>query len=158
MHVNDSVNLTNELREILEHSSKSAGQAVAGSVASVSRQMSPLEFVNFWKDIGVVAMTTVGPKGQPHSAPVHATLHGKTLSLVIYDNTIRRADLRENPRVSFTGWDGKGAVVILYGRAKEIEGSLRDARTTSEGTPRRVVEVQVEISRIYAMRAPQASS
>jgi Pyridoxamine 5'-phosphate oxidase len=104
-----------------------------------------------------VAMATVGDKGQPHLAPVHAQIAGTSLKLVIYDNTIRRADLARNPRVGFTTWNDAGAAVIVYGRAREVAGSIREARAGQSGKPRRVIEVEVAITRIYAMRAPQRS-
>jgi hypothetical protein len=77
---------------------------VADSVAYPDRQMTAAELLEFWKSARIMAMTTVGPAGQPHTAPVHSTLAGTTLTLVIYDNTVRREDLKTNPRVSFTTW------------------------------------------------------
>ena len=103
-----------------------------------------------------MAMTTVGRNGQPHTAPVHSTLEDATLTLVIYDNTVRRRDLESNPRVSFTTWKD-GAVAILYGRAREVPGSLRETRPGRSGTPRKVVTIEVALTRAYAMRAPRPS-
>jgi hypothetical protein len=101
-----------------------------------------------------MAMTTVGANGQPHTAPVHSTLDGTKLTLVVYDNTVRREDIRTNPRVSFTTWKD-GAVAILYGRAREVPGSLRETRPGRSGKPRNVVTIEVELTRVYAMRAPE---
>jgi hypothetical protein len=115
------------------------------------------ELVEFWRGTGLVAMTTVGPKGQPHTAPVHAELQGTTLRLVVYENTVRRQDLRTNPRVAFTTWR-EGAAVIMYGRAREVPGSLRPARAGRSGDPRNVVGIAVELTRVYAMRAPASTT
>lgn len=145
------------LQALLDRSTRSATPAVADSVAYPDRQMTAAELVEFWKSARVMAMTTVGANGQPHSAPVHSTLDGTTLSLVIYDNTIRREDLKTNPRVSFTTWKD-GAVAILYGRAREVPGSLRDTRPGRSGTPRKVVTVEVALTRAYAMRAPDPAA
>jgi pyridoxamine 5'-phosphate oxidase-like protein len=71
--------------------------------------MSAAEFVEFWQSVRLVAMATVGEGGRPHIAPVHATLNGCILRLVIYYNTIRRADLTRNPRVAFSTWRADGA-------------------------------------------------
>ena len=116
--------------------------------------MTAAEFVEFWRAARLCAMTTVGPAGQPHMAPVHADIQGTTLHLVIYDNTVRRADLKTNPRVAFTTWD-HGAAAMVYGRAREIPDSLRAARASRGGIERRVVAIEVQLSRIYAMRAPE---
>jgi hypothetical protein len=142
------------LQALLDRSAATASPAVGDSVAYPDRQMTAAELVDFWQRARLMAMTTVGPNGQPHTAPVHSTLDGTRLTLVVYDNTVRRADLQTNPRVSFTTWKD-GAVAILYGRAREVPGSLRDTRPGRSGTPRRVVTIEVELTRAYAMRAPE---
>ncbi len=148
------------LQAVLDFSSETASASVAASVAEPSRTMNATELTEFWESVGLVAMTTVGASGQPHSAPVHARLLGDTLSLVIYEDTVRRRDLRHNPRVAFTTWSGLGTAVILYGRAEEVPGSLRDARPAASGKPRKVVEILVRLTRVYAMgpRRDQSSS
>jgi len=145
---------TTNLQDLLDRSSRTATPAVADSVAYPERQMTADELLAFWESARVMAMTTVGPNGQPHTAPVHSRLEGTTLTLVVYDNTVRRRDLLTNPRVSFTTWKD-GAVAILYGRAREVPGSLRETRPGRSGTPRRVVTIEVELTRAYAMRAPE---
>ncbi len=140
------------LQAVLDHSVRTATPAVADSVAYPERQMTAAELVDFWRSVRLVAMTTVGPRGQPHTAPVHADLVGATLRLVLYADTVRRADLARNPRVAFTTWRADGAVAIVYGRAREIPGSLRAARPGRSGAPRHVVDVEVAITRAYAMR------
>lgn len=130
-----------------------ATPSVADSVAYPERQMSAAEFVEFWQSVRLVAMATVGEGGRPHIAPVHAALNGCTLQLVIYDKTVRRVDLARNPRVAFTTWRADGAAAIVYGRAREVEGSLRPARPERSGKPRQVVEIEVKLTRVYAMRA-----
>jgi hypothetical protein len=128
---------------------------VAESIAYPPRQMTAAEFVEFWRGVRLVAMTTVGAKGQPHTAPVHAEIVGPVLRVVIYDDTIRRVDIRTNPRVAFTTWSPDGGAAIVYGRAREIPDSLRDARAAKSGNPRRVVSIEVALTRVYAMRAPE---
>src|SRR5687767_2938519 len=117
-----------DLDALLEASAAAAGPALADSVAFPPRRMTAAGLFEFWKGVGLVAMTTVGPGGQPHTAPVHAELRGSTLRLVVYEDTVRRRDLAGNDRVSFTTWNAEGAVAILYGRASEVDGSLRPAR------------------------------
>jgi hypothetical protein len=141
------------LQALLDRSTRTATSAVADSVAYPARQMTAAELMDFWKAARIQAMTTVGPNGQPHTAPVHSTLDGTTLTLVIYDDTVRRQDLHTNPRVSFTTWKD-GAVAILYGRAREVPGTLRDSRPGRSGKPRKVVTIDVQLTRAYAMRAP----
>jgi hypothetical protein len=141
------------LQALIDRSTRTATPSVADSVAYPARQMTAAELVDFWRSQRLVAMATVGPAGQPHIAPVHAELTGTTLRLVVYDDTVRRRDLARNPRVAFTTWAPDGAVAILYGRAREIPGSLREARPGRSGRPRRVVSVEVRLTRVYAMRA-----
>jgi hypothetical protein len=144
------------LQALIERSTRTATPAVADSVATPSRQMTAAELIDFMASARLVAMATVGSGGQPHIAPVHVQITGTTLRLVVYENTIRRQDLATNPRVAFTTWRD-GAVAILYGRAREVPGSLRDARTSQSGRPRRVVGLEVRLTRVYAMRAGEAA-
>jgi hypothetical protein len=141
------------LDALIRHSTRTATAAVADSLAYPARQMSAAEFVDFWRGARLVAMATVGRAGQPHIAPVHAEIAGTTLRVAVYDDAVRRHDLARNPRVAFTAWGPDGAAAILYGRAREVAGSLRDARPGQSGAPRRVVTVEVGLTRIYAMRA-----
>jgi hypothetical protein len=143
------------LQALIDRSTRTAGPAVADSVAWPARQMTAADLLEFWQSVRLVAMTTVGPAGQPHTAPVHAALVGPRLRLVVYDDTVRRRDLASNPRVAFTTWRTDGAVAILYGRAHEVPASLRAARPGRSGRPRRVVEIEVRLTRVYAMRAPE---
>ena len=144
------------LDALIARSTRTATPSVADSIAYPERQMTAAELVAFWKEARLMAMATVGPQGQPHLAPVHSELDGTTLRLVVYENTVRRADLERNPRVSFTTWKD-GAAAILYGRAREVPGSLREARAGRSGTPRRVVTIEVALTRVYAMRAPDTA-
>lgn len=146
------------LQTILDRSTRTATPSVADSVAYLERQMTAAGFVEFWSGVKLVAMATVGARGQPHIAPVHAQIAGATLRLVIYDNTVRRTDLKSNPRVAFTVWNGDGGAAIIYGRAREIPESIRDARPGQSGKPRRVIGIEVKLTRIYAMRAPSRAA
>src|SRR5262249_7291272 len=85
------------LQALMGRSTRTAGASVADSIAFPDRQMTAAELVAFWKDARMMAMATVGPAAQPHIAPVHSELDGTTLRLVIYDDTVRRMDLRSNP-------------------------------------------------------------
>ena len=143
------------LQALIDRSIRTATPSVADSVAYPERQMTAAELIEFWRSVRLVAMATVGSAGQPHIAPVHAELDGTMLRLVVYENTVRRADIARNPRVAFTTWGAGGAVVIAYGRAREVPGSEREARAGRSGTPRRVVSVEVRLTRVYAMRAPE---
>ncbi|HYC57198.1 MAG TPA: pyridoxamine 5'-phosphate oxidase family protein [Candidatus Binatia bacterium] len=146
------------LQKLLESSTGLATPALADSVAWEPRRMTAAELIDFWSRIRLVAMATVGPAGQPHIAPVHAELRGSELSVLVYEDAVRRRDLAANPRVAFTAWDSDGAVVILYGRAAEKPGSVREARPSQAGRPRKVVEMVVRLTRVYAMSARKVCS
>jgi hypothetical protein len=120
--------------------------------------MSAAEFVEFWRSVQLVAMATVGPAGQPHIAPVHAELAGMMLRLRIYEDTVRRPDLATNPASPSPPGGLTARSRSLYGRAREVPSSLRPARPGQSGRPRRVVTIEVQLTRIYAMRAPERES
>jgi hypothetical protein len=146
------------LDALLESSGRTAGPALADSVAWKPRRMNAAELFEFWNGIRLVAMATVGPGGQPHIAPVHAELHGATLRVLVYADAVRRRDLATNARVAFTAWNEDGAVAMLYGRAREIDGSLRPARPAQSGRAREVVEVEVTLTRVHAMNPKKVCS
>ena len=150
----DSVDMQ-ALQKLMDRSVASAGPAATDSLAYPARQMSAAEFAEFWQSVRLVAMATVGDNGSPHVAPVHARLDGTRLRLVIYDNTLRRRDIAANPRVAFTTWRLDGAAAILYGTAREVADTVRPARPGRSGRPRQVVEIEVKLTRIYAMRPPR---
>jgi Pyridoxamine 5'-phosphate oxidase len=142
------------LQNLIDRSVASAGPAAADSLAWPAGQMSAAEFAEFWRGAALVAMATVGENGAPHIAPVHARLDGTCLRMVIYDNTLRRRDIASNPRVAFTTWRADGAAAIVYGVAREVAGSLRPARAGQSGKARQVVELEIELTRVYAKRPP----
>jgi hypothetical protein len=144
------------LERVIEASAGVAGPALADSVAWGPRRMGAAELLEFWRGIRLVAMATVGPNGQPHVAPVHAELRGAVLQVLVYEDAVRRRDLAANPRVAFTTWNADGAVAILYGRAREVDGSLREARPAQSGRNRRVVEFEVTLTRVHAMNPKKA--
>jgi pyridoxamine 5'-phosphate oxidase-like protein len=145
-----------ELQALIDRSVRTAGRSVAESLAYPARQMTAAALTEFVREARLVAMATVGPGGAPHVAPVHAELDGTKLRVVVYEDAVRRADLRTNPRVAFTTWKD-GAAAILYGRAREVPDSARDARPGRSGAARRVVTIEVALTRVYAMRAPEPS-
>jgi hypothetical protein len=83
--------------------------------------------------------------------PVHAEFVAGRLRTTIYENALRRRDLRHNPQVALTTWGAHGAAAIVYGSAREVPGSLRDTRPGASGRPRRTVTLEIDITRIYAM-------
>jgi len=143
------------LQRILHRSRGRAGQAVRDTFDRPERQMSALEFVTFWNSSRLKAMATVGTGGEPHIAPVHAEFVNGRLRSTIYENALRRRDLHHNPRVALTTWGPHGAAAIVYGRAREVANSLRETRPGATGAARRTVALDIEITRIYAMRGKE---
>jgi hypothetical protein len=141
------------LQEILDRSARHAGRAVRDTFARPERQMSAAEFVAFWNGTRMKAMATVGGNGAPHMAPVHAEFVRGRLRSTIYEHAARRRDLQRNPIVAFTTWGPHGAAAIVYGRAREVAGSLRETRPGATGNLRRTVALDIEVTRIYAMKA-----
>lgn len=149
----ESTEALDGLSALIAASGPKAGPALADSVGWEPRRMDAAELFEFWRGIRMVGMCTVGPAGQPHVAAVHAELRGPALRVLVYEDALRRRDLASNPRVAFLAWNEAGAVAMLYGRAREIDGSLRDARPSQAGRARRVVEFDVTLTRVHAMSA-----
>ena len=140
------------LQRVLDRSRVDAGQAVRDTFAHTDRQMTASEFVTFWNSSRMKAMATVGKSRNPHIAPVHAEFANGRLRSTIYENAVRRRDVRDNPNVALTTWGPGGATAIVYGCAREVPDSLRETRRGATGKPRRTVALDIEVTRIYAMK------
>ncbi len=140
------------LQQVIDRSGASAGQALRDTFQHPDRQMTAAQFVSFWNGSRLKAMATVGSHGAPHIAPVHAEFVRGQLRSTIYENAVRRRDLQRRPEVALTTWGANGAVAIVYGRAREVPGSLRDTRPGATGAARRTVTLDIEITRIHAMK------
>ncbi len=140
------------LQTILDRSLAGASAAVRETFGHPDRQMTAAEFVAFWESVPLVAVATVGGKGQPHIAPVHTRIEGDRIVTSVFENATRRADLRHNPRIALTAWRADRSVAIVYGRAHERPDSRREARPGRGGARRHVVMLDIEITRIYALK------
>lgn len=140
------------IQAALDRGRAGAGAAVRDTFDHPERRMSAAEFVTWWNGIRLKAMATSGANGAPHVAPVHAELIDGVLRSAIYERAARRRDLRANPRVTFTTWTADGAAAILHGIAREVPDSLRETRPGAGGAPRRVVVLEIEVTRIHAMK------
>lgn len=141
------------LQAVLDRSRARAGRAVRDTFDHPERRMSAAEFVAFWNATRMKAMATCGADGTPHLAPVHAVFVDGRLRSTIYEHAVRRRDLRANPRVALTTWGDNGAAAIVHGIAREIPESLRETRPGAGGAPRRTVALDIEVTRVHAMKA-----
>lgn len=131
----------------------SAGAAVRDTFDHPERRMNAAELVAFWNGTRMKAMATSGPDGAPRIAPVHAEFVAGRLRSTIYENAVRRRDLRHNPRVALTTWGAHGAAAIVHGIARELPDSLRESRPGATGRRRRTVALEIEVTRVYAMKS-----
>jgi len=141
------------LQTVMDRSRQSAGPAVLDTFERADRRMTAAELVVFWNASRMKAMATSGPGGAPHIAPVHAEFVAGRLRTTIYEDAVRRRDLAVNPQVALTTWGPHGAAAIVYGVAREVPDSLRETRPGATGRARRTVALEIEVTRIYAMRA-----
>lgn len=140
------------LQDILDRSLATASPAVRETFGQPDRQMTAAEFVAFWQAVPLVAVATVGPNGQPHIAPVHTRLEGDRIVTSVFEKATRRKDLRANARIALTAWLPDRSAAIVYGKARELPDSRRPARPGRGGGERYVVVLEIEITRIYALK------
>jgi hypothetical protein len=147
-----SADLLLPIQAAIDRGRASGGPAVRETFDHPQRRLNAAEFVSAWNEIRLKAMSTCGTDGTPHAAPVHAEFIDGRLRSTIYENAVRRRDLRHNPRVVFTTWTADGFAAIVHGTAREIPDTLRETRPGASGRPRRTVALEVEVTRIYAMK------
>ncbi len=143
------------LQAVLDRSRATASPAIRETFGNPDRQMTAAELVAFWNSVRLIAVATVGTNGQPHIAPVHARFEDDRLVMWSYENATRRVDLQRNPRIALTAWGDDRSVAIAYGRATEIPDQRRATRPGSSGTPRFIVPVRIELTRVHAMKGAQ---
>jgi hypothetical protein len=147
-----SAELLAPIQAAIDAGRAAGGTAVRETFDHPERRMTAAEFVAFWNGTRLKAMATSGPDGAPHLAPVHAAFVAGRLRSTIYENAVRRRDLRTNPRVALTTWGAHGAAAIVHGIARELPDSLRETRPGASGRARRTVALEIEVTRIYAMK------
>jgi hypothetical protein len=140
------------LEAILQRSRRRAGQAVRDTFSHENRQVGAREMVDLWNGSRLKAMATVGANGTPHIAPVHAEFVNGRLRSTIYVNAVRLHDIETNPKVALTTWGANGAAVIIQGRARILPDSRRSTRPGATGSERQTVALEIDITRIYAMK------
>ena len=103
-------------------------------------------FLAMWAAQRWCTVASVGAKGQPHIAVVHADFQPDgRLTMRMFTGAVRARDIAANPRVALSK-NLDGAVAMVYGRARVVPGTeavRREAET---------VEVEIDVTRIYAMK------
>jgi hypothetical protein len=146
------------LQELIDASVATAGPAIARNFVGGGWAMSAEEFVDFWGEGRMAAISTVSAKGAVHTAPLDPKLVDGRFFIPTFANSQRLADHRANPRCSIASWDGPYRAVIVYGNARVVERdpTARSAEVVEEQglAPGGVVTVEVTPTRIYAIRPP----
>ena len=140
-------------RTLLEHVQTLLDRSAATATAEVGRvfarndwRLDARAFLDMWRTQRICTVSTVGPNSQPHIAVVHAGFgQDGRLTMRMFTGAVRAQDIRTNNRIALSK-HLEGAVAMLYGRAFPVAGTeaVRQAAET--------IEVEVRLSRIYAMR------
>jgi hypothetical protein len=139
-----------DLQRLLDQSLASAGRAIKATFDRDERRLSADELRELWHETRMFAVSTAGANGAPHIAPVHVLLtEDDRFEMSIFEDSVRLCDLRRDPRIAITTWAPDGRIAILYGSAKEIEGSRREV---PRDPGRYVLTMGIEPDRVYAMR------
>jgi hypothetical protein len=132
------------LQRVIDRSTATAGPALRRNFGDAGWRMTAEEFVAFWADARMAAVSTVSPSGRVHVAPLEVSLVGATFHIPTFGDAIRLDDHRTNPRCGITGWDGPYRAVIVYG----LVDSLPPLPAAG------MVNVVVRPTRIYGIRPP----
>ena len=140
------VSIVDHIQEVLDRSAASATSEVGRVFSRDDWRLPAGQFLEFWAAQRICTVTSVGPRGQPHIAVVHAGFGDDgRLTMRMYTGSIRAKDFLTNSRVALSK-NLDGAVAMVYGRARVVPGTeaVRQAAET--------VEVEIAITRIYAMK------
>jgi hypothetical protein len=134
------------IQEILDRSAATATPEVARVFARDDWRLSAREFLEMWSAQRWCTIASVGPKGQPHIAVIHADFQPDgRLTMRMFTGSVRARDIAGNDRVALSK-NLDGAVAMVYGRARPVLGTeaVRQGAET--------IEVEIAVSRIYAMK------
>ncbi|MCS7001697.1 MAG: pyridoxamine 5'-phosphate oxidase family protein [Dehalococcoidia bacterium] len=143
-----SAEILEKIQSILDQSAATASPEVGRVFARPDWRLSAEQFLTMWEQQRWCTIASVGPKGQPHIAVIHADFSREDgrLTMRMFENSVRAQDLKTNPRVALSKHTADGAVAMVYGRAAVIEGT----RVERQGAATWLVEINV--TRIYAMQ------
>ncbi|MCS6801599.1 MAG: pyridoxamine 5'-phosphate oxidase family protein [Dehalococcoidia bacterium] len=134
------------IQELLDRSAATATPEVGRTFARPDWRLDAQTFLDLWHQQRACTVASVGPKGQPHLAMVHADFQPDgRLTMRMFTNSVRAKDLRTNNRVALQK-HLDGAVMTIYGRARPVPGT-EASRNGIES-----IEVEIEPTRIYAMK------
>lgn len=138
--------LVTRIQAILDRSAQSASPEVGRVFARDDWRLSAEDFLAMWREQRWCTVSSVGPKGQPHIAVIHADFQDDgRLTMRMFTGSVRAQDIVTNNRVALSK-NSDGAVAMVYGRAKPVPGT-ESVRGSAE-----TVEVEIDVRRIYAMR------
>jgi hypothetical protein len=143
--VNKTPETMRRLQEIIDRSAATAGPTIRKNFIGGGWAMTAEEFVAFWGETRMAAISTASASGQVHIAPLEVALVDGRFRIPAFADSQRLKDHRANARCGITAWDGPYRAVIVYGTATE-EGA--------PGSAGGIVTVVVEPMRIYGIRPP----
>jgi len=134
------------VQDLLDRSAATATPEVGRVFARDDWRFDAAGFLAMWAAQRWCTVASVGAKGQPHIAVVHADFQPDgRLTMRMFTGAVRARDIVANPRVALSK-NLDGAVAMVYGRARVVPGTeavRREAET---------VEVEIDVTRIYAMK------
>ncbi|MBF6599037.1 MAG: pyridoxamine 5'-phosphate oxidase family protein [Dehalococcoidia bacterium] len=136
------------LQWLIDDSVRVAGAAIRRNFVAPGWTMNAREFVEFWGTERLAVISTASARGLPHAVPVDVRLRDGKFYVATFPNSRRLRDHRERAACVITAFDDTYHAAIVYGQARVVGD---DASELSEG---RMVTVEIEPTRIYAIRHP----
>lgn len=141
-----SPDLIERVQAILDRSAATATPEVGRVFARQDWRFTAEGFLRMWKEQRWCTIASVGDRGQPHIAVIHADFQADgRLTMRMFTGAVRARDIAANSRVALSK-NLDGAVAMVYGRARPVPGT-EAVRHSAE-----TVEVEIDVTRIYAMR------
>lgn len=138
------------VQAVLDRSAATASPEVGRVFARSEWRLDAADFLAMWSAQRWCTVASVGAEGQPHIAVIHADFQPDgRLTMRMFTGAVRARDIETNPRVALSK-NADGAVAMVYGLARAVPGTARVVREAE------TVEVEIEVTRIYAMKPSRA--
>jgi uncharacterized pyridoxamine 5'-phosphate oxidase family protein len=109
------------LQSVIDHSIETAGPYLRSSFRMPTDSLSPRQLVTLLDGILEVALATVTARNEPRVSPIGALFWRGRFYIPTLTASARVKQLRHNPAVSVTYYQGVDIAVIVHGHAAFIE-------------------------------------
>lgn len=115
-----------QLRQLLTQSIEQAGSFLRESFQMPDHSLSAGQLIHHLQGLQTVALATATSRGEPRVAPIGALFYRGAFYIPSVAEAARTRQIKKQPAVSLTQFDGVDFALIIHGEAKILDGNHPD--------------------------------